>query len=276
MAFPLFVTVFFNGMGSTRVQGLRYANEIVTVDADGNELYRAAREAHDRLDKPLLHNVLPAEDFNDVAVLYHGGGEPIANETPRASSWRWWTWATALVEVPGRLNYVLRVTKWFPPCSRQHIEKGLDDVRRAIAQHPNTPIVIYGASRGAGLCLMVLEELTKQERSRIHLVIAEAPFDTIANVIADRLSLPDPLRYTLQWFVALVHRGPLDADIPHDVPIVIGSGTEDRACPVHGQHRLAHKLRDHPNVDHVVIEGANHHNIFQAPSFVSTVRKRMP
>jgi dienelactone hydrolase len=250
--------VFFNGMGSTRAQGLRYANQIDTLK-DGKLFYRS-REKGDKF----FPTVWPAEDFDDIHVEDVGTGI-VHGEPLRASAFRRWMG----VEDPNGFTFRLIPHKWFPPCSRPQIDKGLRDVRDALAAHEK--VAIYGASRGAALALLVLSELSREERAKIHVVIAEAPFDNLANVISDRYGLPWIVRRLLWWLLPL---GPLDVELYPDVPIVIGAATEDEACPFEGQQRLAQKLSTHPNFEFVVVEGAHHNNIWLDPKYRRVVKER--
>lgn len=264
-------TVYFNGMGSVRPQGLRYANELHTTDRDGNILYTARRYQHEQHQDPLLDNVIPSPDFDDVHVHYHGGGESIANEPRRLSSWRFWI--PIPEPTPGDMHYWLVLWKWLPPCSSHRIQLATQVVRHALLCHEK--IGIYGNSRGASLALMVLGHLTQQERKRIVWVIAEAPYDSISHVISDRYNLPSIIRNALSRMNRIYPTGPLDVDIPTDVPILIGSGQQDEACPVQGQYRIANKIRLSDNnaiLEHVVIDNAYHNDIWQHPHYAKKVK----
>lgn len=261
-----FVVIFFNGMGSVRAQGLRYANQVDTLK--NGELFYQGYEEGDKF----FTSVWPAEDFDDVVVEDVGSGI-VHGEPRRASSWRRWIG----VKDPKGFLYRLILHKWFPPCSRSQIDKGLRDVRDALAQQ-DLPLVIYGNSRGAGLVFLVVNELEEHERARIKLVVAEAPFDNVWNVVLDRLSERHPwLSEFLRPLATLLPwpNAPLSVDFPHDVPLIMGSGTEDESCMLSGQLRLAEKLEAHPDFEHVIVDGANHNNIWLAPAFVRKVRGRL-
>lgn len=274
-AVQAFAVVYFNGMGSTRLQGLRYANTVVTTRGPGGEVFYTGKEEGDKL----FAEVWPAEDFSDVHVEHTGEGV-LTGEPRRSSSWRW------ILGVPDEPGFVFRLVlwKWLPPAHSEHVQKGLRDVRDALAKHAR-PIVVYGASRGAGLLFLVMEHLTTDERARIHLAVAEAPFDSMWNVVLDRLGQLLPRVVWLMEFVRPLGnwlpfraRAPLDAEFPHDVPLIMASGTEDESCMFTGQQRLARKLRasNHPDFAHIVIEGANHNNIWQHSAFKKAVRSRLP
>lgn len=254
MALLALGVVYFNGMGSTRAQGLRYANHIETTK-DG-KLYYESFESGEKF----FDTVWPADDFDDIHVEDVGSGK-VYGEPARASVWRRYIG----VNDPVGLVYRLVLHKWFPPCSSSQIQKGLDDVRAALTAHER--IVIYGNSRGAALALTVLSKLEPEEQERIRSVIAEAPYDTLANVVCDRYHLPDYVRHFLSW---LLPYGPLDMDIPSGVPILIGGGTEDDSCPPEGQYRLAKKLG---HAELVMVQGANHNNIWLDPAYRNKVKE---
>ncbi len=264
------MTVYFNGLGSTRQQGLRYTNEVVTLDEDGKVLYRAANEP---LITPIIHNVMPATEFNDVDLLHVGSG--VVREEYRGRRWYhfWVDWPVYRDDHVVFLPHMSRpLLMGGPP----QIQKGCDDVRRALdwkKENPKRKVVIYGASRGAGIAYLVTANLTKDEQSEVDLVVCEAPYDSVPNVLADRVGYPF-VAWLLSWFP--LYSAPLDVSFPVSIPIVIGSGTDDEACPIQGQHRLVQKLRDagHPDVTHVVVEGVDHNNIFLSKEWKRTVREK--
>lgn len=245
--------VFFNGMGSTRAQGLRYASTVDTLK-DGKLFYRGEEQG-----EKFFKSVFPAEDFDDIIVEDVGTGI-VRGEPVRASTWRRYFG----VKDPEGFVYRLILHRWFPPCSQRQVQKGLDDVRAALAVHEE--ILIYGNSRGAALALMVVSQLAPEEQARVKGVISEAPFDRLSNVVADRYALPDFLRFFLEF---VLPAGPLDYSVPDTVPVLIGSGTEDDSCPPQGQLRLKQHI---PHAELHVVKGANHNDIWLDPGFRAKVK----
>jgi len=252
---------------------------VTTRSHDNSGVFYTGVEAGDKL----FSGVWPAPDFDDVYIEKTGDhGEVLIGEPRRSSCWRW------LMGVPDEPGFVFRLVpwRWLPPCRAEHVAKGVRDVRDALAKQ-DKPVVLYGASRGAGLVFLVAEALTPEERARVHMAVAEAPFDSTWNVLLDRLLtskcfpipawLVEMIRPLGHW-LPLIPRSPIDVDVPHDVPLIMASGTEDASCMFTGQQRLARKLRaqNHPDFTHVVIEGAHHNNIWQATEFIQAVRARLP
>jgi pimeloyl-ACP methyl ester carboxylesterase len=251
----LAAVVFFNGMGSTRLQGLRYANHVETLEY-GRTLY-----AGDEPGEKFFETVWPAEDFDDVYVWQLGRcSEKLTGEPERGN----FLFAGLSLD-SWSFSYTIVPHRWIFPCSERQIAKGIKDVRDALKVHEK--VIIYGASRGASLALIVLSRLAPCEHARIHAVIAEAPFDSAGNVIVDRYHLP-------WWMGDLIDSvwpvsRPIDVELPKGVPILIGSGLNDTMCPSAGQARLKER---NPHVELVVVEGAHHDNIWQDPYYRSRVK----
>jgi pimeloyl-ACP methyl ester carboxylesterase len=246
--------VFFNGMGSTRLQGLRYSNHVETLGY-GRTLY-----AGDEPGEKFFETVWPAEDFDDVYVWQTGYCPGKMTGEPERGNFLF----LGLSLDSWSFSYTIVPHKWILPCSETQIAKGLKDVRDALEVHDK--VIIYGASRGASLALLVLSRLAPFEQDRIHAVIAEAPFDSVGGVVADRYGLPS-------WVGSLVDSvwpvpRPIDVVLPSRVPILIGSGQNDTVCPSAGQARLKERS---PHVELVVVEGAHHDNIWQDPYYRSRV-----
>lgn len=248
--------VFFNGMGSTRLQGLRYSNHVETLK--NGETFYTGDEPGDKF----FETVWPAEDFDDVFVWDRGRCSGKLTGEPERGNFL----LAGLNINPLSFIYTIVPHRWIFPCSERQIAKGLKDVRDALKVHEK--VVIYGASRGASLALLVLSRLAPCEHARIHAVIAEAPFDSAGNVMVDRYHLPGWVS-TLVDHVWPVSR-PIDAVLPEGVPILIGSAQNDTVCPGSGQARL--KKRN-PHVELVVVAGAHHDNIWQDPYYRSRVKE---
>jgi hypothetical protein len=266
----LITTVYFNGLGSTRQQGLRYTNEVVSHNDDGEVLYRAVNSPP--ID-PLIYNVLPATEFDDVDILHAGGG--LVREEQRSCSWYhfWEEWPILRDGVVVHLPHLSRPLKMG---GSVQIEKGCGDIRRALEwkrEGEGRRVVVYGGSRGAGLSLLAVANLTREEQGEVDLVIAEAPYDTLPNVVTDRTGSA-----LLGWLTSWVpwHSGPLDVLFPTNVPVIIGSGTNDAACPIEGQKRIVDKMRreGHADVIHVVVEGADHNCIFHATQWKRVIHDK--
>jgi alpha-beta hydrolase superfamily lysophospholipase len=250
--------VYFNGLGSTRQQGLGIAEEIVTHDGDGNVLYRAVTQEKDK--QPLVYNILPAAEFDDVEILHAGNGVVHAEHRSRRWYHFWVDWPQLRDDT---VVFLPHMTKPFKMGGPGQIGKACGDIRRALEwkrQEEGRRVVVYGGSRGAGIALLAVANLTSEEQDEVDLVIAEAPYDRVPNVVTDRTGRPF-LGWLLEWFPW--HAGPLDVTFPTNVPVIIGSGTEDTVCHLAGQKRIVEKMEreGHTDVTHVVAEGADHCNI---------------
>lgn len=287
-------TVFFNGLGATRVQALRYAVMAFAVSpyTRGGIVYKAQRR-HDDTTPEMLFNVMAAADFCDIEIR-HLPPNGVAHEERRARRWYHY-WLPPDEPEDGVLVFQKRWLDHLTIAGESEIDRGLDDVREALAWKGNfteRKVIIYGFSRGAALALLVAGRLTPEEQEKIAFVVAEAPFDNVVNVAAD--AIDRLLNYFLpHWWLNFVKRiiailfnvfvrlwpwwpdGPVDAPIPFGMPVLVASGSDDPVTPVGCQQRIVERMvkLGHTNVTHVVADGADHINIHLSEAFQTALKK---
>lgn len=111
-------------------------------------------------------------------------------------------------------------------------------------------IVIYGCSRGASCSISVLPYLSEEVLSRVKLVVAESPFDSVENVIDFRY--PRPLNYLIRLLLKLTKykaNGPsplsMVPHLPKHIPIVVIASQADEVVGVKSTMDLTWKLSEH-------------------------------
>ena len=126
-------------------------------------------------------------------------------------------------------------------------------------------VVLFGCSRGAATTLTSMATLDEDEKRKIALVIAEAPFDTFPSVVHE--SSYFPTRLVLWCFRTLGsyrddQLSPLAAmdEFPLDVPVAFITSKRDTRVPPVCTHRLIERLKErgHTKVHHLELEQSSH------------------
>ena len=148
----------------------------------------------------------------------------------------------------------------------------LAQVRKALARNPYKRLVIFGSSRGAAITLQVAARLTAQEIKRIPMIICEAPFTTVGDVIGTRFAgtpnIQALVRFLLTWLARYRSEhdatwSPLAAALtfPHKMlPIVLVRSLVDTVVVPKLTETLANVLRNvHvKNVHEIVLQHSAH------------------
>ena len=157
----------------------------------------------------------------------------------------------------------------------QNVTRLLLDIKKVLRTAPEgQKIVLYGVSRGASALLIAVTHLSGEDQRRISLLVAEAPFDSVFNVVRSRWG----------WMAAHVAQlamgcctpddpwgdeAPIDAaeHFPHNVPVLMFSGARDQVCPIEAQRALADRLREsgHTKTTHVVLPKSSHVDMARGP-----------
>jgi hypothetical protein len=151
---------------------------------------------------------------------------------------------------------------------------GKDDIRQhhnairsCVKKYPDKNIVLFGASRGASMTLVGISTLPEEERSRIKLVVLEAPFDSVPTVLKYRfgevlgslcLILLEKIGKYDPSFIS-----PIDAieNFPLDIPVVFITSLGDRIVHHTLTQNLIDKLqnvRGHKKVHHLMLHNTSH------------------
>jgi pimeloyl-ACP methyl ester carboxylesterase len=155
---------------------------------------------------------------------------------------------------------------------RRDVTRALAYVRRALARNPYKRLVLFGSSRGAAVCLQVAAQLSAEEIKRIPMIVCEAPFTTVEDVINTRFAglhnVQAFVRFVLRWFTSYDARmndtwSPLAAatDFPHkQLPIVLVRSAIDTVVPPHLTAFLGSVLRGAhvKNVHDIVLQHSAH------------------
>ncbi len=273
-------TVFAQGSGSPRLQALVYANRVTTLlppdDAtdDGDVLYVGRRSPPI---PALAFNIVATPENPEVCVLNRQIPSPV-KAYARVFGSAAWSYDTPARERASarqsRLDYTIRPTA-SSLAGEENVSRLVRDIQATILDAKSTDkIILYGVSRGASSLIIAVTRLTEYERGRISLLVAEAPFDTVFNVVKSRWG----------WVVAHVAQlamgccttdspwsdeTPIDAvsNFPHEVPLLIFSGARDQVCPIEAQRALVERVREcgHEKTTHVVLPNSTHVNMARGP-----------
>jgi predicted esterase len=263
-------TVFVQGIGTTRVQALAFANAVRTLvpasseDDDSDEMGAGAgaeegardpeevRAVNKRpLHTPLLFNILPGPELDEITYLsvpteIHGEERHHESSYDHASGQR-------SAQRRKKLHYSIN---WLNTslAGARLVQTVSDQIRRAITETaPPVKIVVFGMSRGASAALAAVAQLRGDDASRIGLVIADAPFDSVSGLVARRAGCLAPvaaavvnaLRAALTPENPWVERDPIDylEEFPVCVPVLVFSGALDATCPQEAQEAVVARLR---------------------------------
>ncbi len=150
---------------------------------------------------------------------------------------------------------------------------GRDDIRQHHAairdcstQNPGKNIVLYGVSRGASMTFLSVATLTESQRKNVKLIILEAPFDTVPNVLTQRHGsfIGSIELYLLETFGKYdsTFITPLDAvqTFPLDIPVVFITTLSDKIVHHTATQNLIDGLqkRNHPALYHLMLNRSSH------------------
>ncbi len=128
-------------------------------------------------------------------------------------------------------------------------------------------IVLFGCSRGASTTFIAVTQMTPEEQKRIALVILEAPFDSVNNVVHESSWVPALQMGLLNTFTSY---NPNDmsplmaADLwPMTVPMAFITSNADTRVPKSLTQNLINRLRErgHDKVHHCELL-TSHHAMF--------------
>ncbi len=274
-------TVFAQGSGSPRLQALVYANRVTALFPPDDPKVSAGAILYEGRRSPpmpaLAFNIVPSPENPEVCVLNRQVPSPV-KAYARVFGSAAWSYDTPARERASarqsRLDYTIR-----PMASslagEENVSRLVRDIQATIlGARANDKIVLYGVSRGASSLFIAVTRLTEYERGRISLLVAEAPFDAVFNVVKSRWG----------WVAAHVAQlamgcctmdspwsdeTPIDAaeNFPHEVPLLIFSGARDEVCPIEAQQALVDRVREcgHEETTHVVLPKSTHVNMARGP-----------
>lgn len=252
------VTVFFQGNMSSRSQAANYAGSeglyVKTPDIEHVYVPNAPL---------ILHNIFTYDDLNDVG--YGFSINPL----------HWCLQLKSLVVntycgIEGSslsYSYITENNVGGQEDVNQHIRA----IHECIKAHPDKKIVLFGCSRGAATTLVTLSQLNKELLKHITLVIVEAPFDSVPNVIKSSSWFPKLTMNFLNFCTKYdeYQTSPLDAvmddSFPLDVPIAFITSKVDTRVPIDNTLRLINVLKNknHTKLHHLMLENSHHALMFR-------------
>lgn len=233
------VTFFFQGHVAARSQAALYTGpEGVNIITEHGLLHVHC------IDSPrLLHNVYTYHELDDIGYeTYNPFKLGLKCITHLENKYK---------NIEGSPGHYVNITHWNVG--------GHDDVTFYIKYFremlQNTPsqkkIVLFGCSRGAATTFIAVSMLTSEEQDRISLIILEAPFDSLPNVLNSwpKLKVLAPLQLKLMSIIGSYHNHqltPLDVvgDFPINIPVAFITSDQDKTVPKELTLHLVNILRD--------------------------------
>lgn len=242
------VTIFGQGNGASRAQCAKYTSKGIMVN---NQLVYIPN-APDLLFNPFIY-----PELDDIG---YSPGLNIFYYVHHLFSW----FKTFYFNSFGESTYHVHFTE-VNIAGRDDIRQHQAAIRNCSRQNPEKNIVLYGVSRGASMTFLSIATLPEEERKNVKLVILEAPFDTVPNVVNYRSGFMGPINLAIleMWTkYDPSYITPLDsvATFPLDIPVVFITSLKDRV--VH--HTLTQNLidglkkRGHPAIHHLMLTESSH------------------
>lgn len=194
-----------------------------------------------------------------LTVFFHGNAENIS------SHWRALAWLPAHGHSYLIFDYRGYGNSEGSPSPAGTVEDGLAALNWARAQHPDTPLVVFGQSLGGAIALRsVIEDPSKAD---IRLVVVESTFHSYQEV-GRKVLAGGWLTWPFQWMAYLVLS---DRWAPSDrlaeiapIPLVVIHGDQDRVVPISLGRRVYSRARDPKEFR--LVAGGRHIEAFWRPS----------
>lgn len=194
------ITVFFQGNGSTRSQAAKYTGKrgvsCYYYDSMNKRITMTSTSSRSPM---LLYNVFTCKELSDVYTRLASHSLPL-------------TTVSKLIFYILNLRYIMHpiVDWWFSTDTTSHngvsqcitvthcpvtemnvsgrldVEQHRRMVKKCMDKHPLKKLVLFGCSRGASTTLISFVQMDKLVQKQIRLVILEAPFDTVSDVVRKR------------------------------------------------------------------------------------------
>ena len=283
------VTVFAPGSMCPRLQALIYTRQVIVTSSgdeeDGVELYRGERRSKWK-DPELAFNVRPGPESPEMRVL--NLPPPQVVHRYRVVS-RLDSMFTLPAErdrncrIGKRIDYMTDMFK-LSLAGTENAKRVQTEIKQALRTLPERhKLVLYGVSRGASSLFVAVTKLAPAEQTRISLVVAEAPFDSVFAVSEALWGRPlaaaiECVRSCLTPDNVFTDTTPLEAaeTFPSSVPVLIFSGGKDTVCPIGSQQKIVEALRRNGNeqVKHIVLPNSTHTDMPHGPD-ASTYRMQL-
>ncbi len=255
------VTVFFQGIGASRVQAAKFAGPAGVYIIGNNNTAQSGTRASIPHAPLLIYNVFPHPELDEIGYgfSYNPARWPFLFASCIQNIYYgvngWW---------PSLIHYN-RIEK-IEMAGENNVRHHGQAVRDCIEQHhPNKSIVLFGTSRGAATTFISVSLLPKEIQSKIALVVLEAPPDSVENVLKKRAP------YFFPWNLRLFERftaydpryssamGVSDR-YPLDVPTAFIMSKADKDVPMECTLNLisALQLRKHTKFHTLILDHSDH------------------
>lgn len=210
----------------------------------------------------LLHNIFAYPDLDDVG---YGWTMSPVDWTTMAVSWlQGWYYG-----IRNHSVHHMRLSEWNVG-GESDVRQHRNALIRCCERNPDKDIVLFGCSRGAATTLVSVADkegvIPNEVKSRIKLIIVEAPFDTVENVVRLTSLFPD-MSLTLLETIGKYkpnQTSPLEAvsleSFPMHIPIAFITSAADERVPVSCTMKLIDKLRErgHQYLHHCHLKYSSH------------------
>lgn len=247
------ITVFFPGHMSSRTQATNYTNKVTIKITD-----EITEEVHIPNAPLILHNVFPAKDLDDIG--YGFTLNPL-HMLFKVKSFV----VNEYCNIQGASLGYSYITE-DNVSGKKDVEQNIKAIEECVKLHPDNKIVLFGCSRGAATTIITLANLDIEILKHIKLVIVEAPFDSVENVVNSSFYFPNFILNSLKWFTKYDEnqQTPLDAvnseKFPLNVPIAFVTSEVDTTVPIDNTMNLINVLknRNHQHLHHLNLKNSHH------------------
>jgi len=249
------VTLFFQGNMAARNQGAKYTgpNGIKVLYKPTNTVYTSRIP-----NAPLLfYNPYLYDELKEI--VYGMPWNPLFFPNYLISFVIQWYFN--IIGSPAHHVDLFRLNVGGPADVSQHQTA----LKNCIHDNPGKKIVLFGTSRGAATTFVSVSLLPPELRSKICLVVVEAPFDTVPNVLEKTAYVPAALQLFLLTHLCQYSPSqltPLDAadNFPLDIPIAFITSEVDSTVPYQCTKNVIRKLknRNHKNIHHLKLKKSGH------------------
>ena len=247
------VTFFFQGNNSSRSQATKYTGpESVRCRYNGKDI-----EATSQISPRILHNVYTYDELDDLDYYSYNPiflGLKLAFHISNVQNG---------IDGP---THIPDITKWSVG-GQDDVNHFLRNIKKMIDEHPDKKIVVFGCSRGASTTLIGLSLLGDEYLKKINLVIVEAPFNNLSDVLNSwkyLKFLADIQLHLLAKYARYSHEQltPIEAvdDIPTNIPIAFITSKIDETVPEKLSKKIIKKMRKmgHEKIHHCSLDNSCH------------------
>lgn len=258
-------TIFCPGNGCTKHQATKYVGNDYVYIKINDKIVDIVYIPTNNLQ--FLYNIFISNDFNDIG--YGSSYNPI-HYLSKSLHWT----MNYFYNIKGVTHLPHSYLTEFNIGGKQDVENYLSEIRDCLNKTKSiqeSDIVLFGTSRGASTVIIALTHLNQEEINRIKLVIVEAPFDTVPNVINSRYGslLAPSVLYMLKNYAKYDdnQESPLSAvsssKFPINLPLGFITSKVDNIVPCYHTMKLINilKSRGHNRIHHLELENSHHSNM---------------